>query len=198
MFNHPRNVGQPVFGKELKMKPKTLVNTILIVIFTTSTVLIAQAASKDDITKVREATAQLQSTLGARAAGYNSVIGFDYCFQNNGVGGMGYHYINTSILDTTVDVLHPEAMVYAPNVNGSIQLGAVEYMVPAAAWNAEHNEPPQVLGQDFHLHEKLNMYVLHAWIGMNNPSGIFEDWNPDVFCPTPLRWNGPTRAREKG
>jgi len=108
---------------------------------------------------------------------------------------MGYHYINTHLLDTTVEVLHPEAMVYAPDAKGSIQLGAVEYMVPAAAWDAEHNERPQVLGQDFHFHKKLGMYVLHAWIWKNNPAGIFEDWNPDVSCPAPLNWEVPFRGR---
>jgi hypothetical protein len=169
------------------MKHKTLVNTLLIVIFTTSTMFIAQAASKDDITKVREATAQFQRTPAARAAGYDLVIGFDDCFQNYGVGGMGYHYINTDLLDNTVDLLQPEAMVYAPDASGSLQFAAVEYMVPVATWDAEYAELPQVLGQSFHLYERLNMYVLHAWIWMNNPSGIFEDWNPDVYCPAPLK-----------
>jgi hypothetical protein len=195
IFNHRRNVVQPVFGKELKMKHKTLVSTVLIVIFTAGTFFMAQAASKDDITKVRESTAQFQRTPAARAAGYDLVIGFDNCFQSFGVGGIGYHYINTALLDTTVDLLHPEAIIYAPDLNGSIQLGAVKYMVPAALWNAENTNPPQVLGQRFHLDERLSMYVLHAWIWMNNPSGIFEDWNPDVSCPATLRWNGPRGAR---
>jgi hypothetical protein len=174
---------------------KTLFNTILIVMFTTSAVFIAQAAGKDDITKVREATAQFHRTPAARAAGYDLVIGFDDCFQRYEAGGMGYRYINTDLLDSTVDFLHPEAIIYAPDLNGSIQLGAVGYMVPAALWDAENTNPPQVLGESLHLDERLSMYVLHAWIWMNNRSGIFEDWNPDVFCPPPPRWNGPTHAR---
>jgi hypothetical protein len=48
MFNQPRNAVRPVFGKELKMKHTTFVNTVLIVIFTTSTLFIAQAASQDE------------------------------------------------------------------------------------------------------------------------------------------------------
>jgi hypothetical protein len=39
-----------------------------------------------------------------------------------------------------------------------------------------------VLGQHLHLNAGLGVYVLHAWIFMNNPAGIFEDWNPDVTC----------------
>ena len=140
---------------------------------------------------VREATAQYQRTPGARAAGYDLVIGFHYCLENYGVGGMGYHYINTDFLDTTVNLLHPEAIIYAPDRNGSIQLAAVEYMVPAAAWDAAHTEPPQIQAQSFHLQEKMGMCALHVWIGKDNPSGSFEDWNPDVSCPTPLKWDGP-------
>jgi len=101
------------------MKHKTLVITELIVIFTAGTMFIAQAAGKDDITKVREATAQFHRTPAARAAEYDLVIGFD----DYGVEGMGYHYINTNLLDTTVDLLHPGAIIYAPHLNGSIQLG---------------------------------------------------------------------------
>ena len=95
---------------------------------------------------------------------------------------MGYHYINISILDTTVDLQNPEAMVYIPSPNG-LQLGAVEYIVPAEAWDAEYDELPELLGQHFHLNEALGVYVLHAWIWKNNPSGMFEDWNPLVSCP---------------
>jgi hypothetical protein len=108
---------------------------------------------------------------------------------------MGYRYINKALLDTTVDVLHPEALVYSPDRNGSIQLGAVEYLVPAAAWDAEHTERPQVLGQSFHLNERLRMYVLHAWTWKHNPSGTFEDWNPDVYCPVPPPWHSVGRSR---
>jgi hypothetical protein len=97
---------------------------------------------------------------------------------------MGYHYINTGILDLTVDELQPEAMVYIPSPNDGLQLGAVEYIVPAEAWDAAGNtEPPTALGHNFHLNSTLGVYVLHAWIWKNNPSGMFEDWNPNVSCP---------------
>ena len=177
------------------MKHKTFAKTILIAFFAASTVFVAQAASQDDITKVREATSQFQHTPAARAAGYEPISGFDYCFQSYGVGGMGYHYINPNLLDTTLDLSHPEALVYAPDANGSIGLGAVEYMVPVDLWDVEHNEPPQALGQRFHLNEKLAMYVLQVWIWKKNPLGVFEEWNPDVSCPQPLPWQGPMHWR---
>jgi hypothetical protein len=95
---------------------------------------------------------------------------------------MGFHYINTDLLDTNIELLRPEAMVYTPSPNG-LQLGAVEYIIPASAWDAEHDELPELLGQHFHLNTRLGVYVLHAWIWKNNAAGIFEDWNPVVSCP---------------
>jgi hypothetical protein len=144
----------------------------------------ALAAGQADIAELRAATAQFHRTESAQAAGYDLVSGLDHCFENPGVGGMGYHYINTGILDLTVDELQPEAMVYIPSPNDGLQLGAVEYIVPAEAWDAAGNtEPPTALGHNFHLNSTLGVYVLHAWIWKNNPSGMFEDWNPNVSCP---------------
>ena len=177
------------------MKLRGVVRAFLVAIFAASTVFIEQAAGKDDVTKVREATAQFHHTPAARAAGYRLIPGLDTCFQNYGRGGMGYYFINSNLLDTTLDLLYPEAIVYASDQSGYIELGAVTYMVPAAAWNAEHNEPPHILGQSLHLHERPEMYVLHVWIWKDNPTGMFEAWNPDVSCPAPLNWNVPFRGR---
>ena len=71
---------------------------------------------------------------------------------------------------------------YTPSPNG-LQLGAVKYIVPQAAWDATGStEPPILLGYHLHLNEALGVYVLHAWIWKNNPAGIFEDWNAKVSC----------------
>ncbi|HLO28384.1 MAG TPA: hypothetical protein VK249_04580 [Anaerolineales bacterium] len=135
------------------------------------------------LAQVRAATARFHRTEAAKAAGYTFVPGLDSCFNNPGVGGMGFHLIKTSSLDLTVNVLEPEAMVYAPGPNGQLQLDAVEYIVPAAAWDAAGNtQPPSVLGQSFHLDAALGVYILHAWIWRENPLGMFEDWNPKVSC----------------
>ena len=148
----------------------------------------AQAQSEQgslaaQLAQVRAATAQFHRTETANAAGYISVPGLDSCFNNPGVGGMGFHLIKTSSLDLTVNMLEPEAMVYAPGPNGQLQLDAVEYIVPAAAWDAAGNtQPPSVLGQTFHLDAELGVYIVHAWIWRENPLGMFEDWDPKVSC----------------
>lgn len=151
---------------------------ILAIIATT----VAFAMSQDPIAKIRGATAQFQRTDGAQAAGYTLVPGLDYCFNNPGVGGMGFHYIKTSALDLSLDPYQPEALVYAPGPSGQLQLAAVEYIVPADKWDAANTRPPTVLGHDLHLNKALGVYVLHAWIYQENAAGMFEDWNPKVSC----------------
>src|SRR5690606_14681353 len=107
----------------------------------------------------------------------------DHCFENPGVGAMGYHYINADLLDLELNADEPEAMVYAPGPNGQLKLAAVEYIVPAEPWDeAGTGDLPEVLGHHLHLNADLGVYVLHAWVWENNPSGMFEDWNPRVIC----------------
>ena len=150
---------------------------------------------------VRTAISGFDTTAKAQAAGWNLQPGLSQCFDNPGVGAMGFHYINPALLDTTFDLLKPEAIVYEPLPGGLLKLAAVEYIVPAAPWDAEgHAGPPTApaLGQTFHLNQALGVYVLHAWTFKNNPSGIFQDWNPDVLCPVapnpPNTGTGPPRS----
>lgn len=165
------------------MKQRLLYAVLMVVLLSTFAVFNVQADAKNDLAELRSATAQYHRPEAAQAAGYDLVPGLDHCFNNPGVGAMGYHYINVGMLDTTVDFLKPEAMVYVPGPNGILQLGAVEYIVPAEAWDAEHSELPQAIGREFHLNSALGVYVLHIWVWKHNPSGMFEDWNPKVSCP---------------
>jgi hypothetical protein len=140
-------------------------------------------AQEADPSEVRDAIAQYETPALAQAAGWDLVEGLDNCFDNPGTGAMGVHYIDADRLDTTVDELAPEAIIYETS-SGSPELVAVEYIVPAADWDAEgHDGLPEALGQTFHLNEALGVYVLHAWLFKENPAGMFEDWNPDVSCP---------------
>jgi len=166
------------------MNRKKMILIGLVTVLAGLAATVAYAGGKSALVEVRAATAQFRRTEAAQAAGWDLVPGLDHCFENPGVGAMGFHYINTSLLDTELDPLHPEAMVYATVSNGRLKLAAVEYIVPAEAWDSGGNtEPPALLGQSFHLNEALGVYVLHAWIWKHNPAGIFEDWNPEVSCP---------------
>lgn len=100
---------------------------------------------------------------------------------------MGYHYFNWELFDDpSVDPRRPEGLVYAPGPEGQLQLVAVEWVVPKTVWEAAgSDEPPSVLGMDLHiLNPALNWYIHHAWVWRHNPSGIFEDWNPEIVCPS--------------
>jgi len=136
------------------------------------------------LAQVQSAVARNASLARAQAGGWVLVDGLDHCFNNPGTGGMGFHYINTALLDLTLDPLAPEAMVYQIDADGHLRLGAVEWIVPAEPWDAEHpDRMPEVLGRMLHLNEALGVYVMHAWIFNPNPAGVFEDWNPNVTCP---------------
>jgi hypothetical protein len=166
------------------MKRKGLIIVGLAVILAILAVTAVSAAGQMELTNLRKATVKFQRLEAAQAAGYDLVEGLDHCFDNPGVGGMGYHYINADMLDLKLNALRPEAMVYAPGRNDQLKLGAVEYIVPAADWDAAgHTKPPSVLGHHLHLNKDLGVYVLHVWLWRHNPAGMFKDWNPNVSCP---------------
>ena len=137
----------------------------------------------DGLDALRALEGDFEDTDGAEDEGWILLDGLNHCFDNPGVGGMGFHYINQSMLDTTVDESTPEAFVYAPAGDG-LELAAVEFIVPAPAWDESGQDGlPQAFGREFHLNSELGVYVLHAWVYKDNPAGTFEDWNPQVSCP---------------
>jgi hypothetical protein len=166
------------------MKRIAFLTTALALVMSVIAVRPAQAHEDGRVTldQVRDATEAYHRVGAAKAAGYSLVPGLDYCFDNPGVGGMGYHYINVALLDNVIEPLKPEAMVYNKRANGKLELGAVEYIVPAAGWDAVHSQPPTLFGQTFGLEQALGVYELHAWIWKHNPSGVFFEWNPRLSC----------------
>jgi hypothetical protein len=170
--------------EEADMLQKGLLLSVVVAALLLAPATSARADDPAELAQLRSATAQYHRTTVAEDDGYHLVPGLDHCFNRPGVGAMGYHYINVDLLDLALDANAPEAMVYAPGVQGQLHLAAVEYIVPAAAWDDAGNvEPPTVLGRHLHLNEALGVYVLHAWVWRHNPAGIFEDWNPEVSCP---------------
>jgi hypothetical protein len=145
------------------MKRNLTTAIALIALLSAVAVGIALAGAQDELKQVRVATGRFPSPAQAEESGYTLVPGLDHCFFQPSIGGMGFHYIHTASLDTQLDPLAPEAMVYFPNAGGQLQLGSVEYIVPADAWAAAGNTaPPSVLGQDLHLNSALGVWVLHA------------------------------------
>lgn len=99
--------------------------------------------------------------------------------EGDNVGGMGYHYVDLGLLDGTVEVASPEALLYEPGPNGQMRLVAVEYVIPKDAWTS--SAAPVILGQEMKLNS-FDLYALHVWVWKHNPDGLFKPWNPDVSC----------------
>jgi hypothetical protein len=160
------------------MNRKTLIVSVLLSLLTLTTVA---AITPPDLARLRNATASFHNLTLARNAGYDLVPGLDFCFDEPAVGGMGFHFIDTAELgNTTLNLQHPESLVFAPSPNG-LQLGGVEYIVPQDLWDGAGNtQPPSLNGVPLHLEPSLGVYILHIWAWKNNPAGLFEDFNPAV------------------
>ena len=138
--------------------------------------------TEDRVVAMR-ATAGFQDVAVAEDAGYASSIDTLGCFQSPGQGGMGLHYIDDDLLDATLDISQPEALVYELDASGQVAgLVAHEYIVPVDAWDSK--KAPELFDMPLHLHPTLPLWVLHTWLWKDNPAGVFEDWNPAVrLCP---------------
>jgi len=130
-----------------------------------------------DVAKVREATAGFKTAEAAETAGYKRVTD---CVENQPAGAMGYHFQNNALLDTTLDVDHPEVLVYEKKADGTFKLNGVEFLVPIPAWKSA--EPPRIMGQALKKADRLGIWYLHVWTWESSPSGLFSDWNPKVTC----------------
>jgi hypothetical protein len=101
-------------------------------------------------------------------------------------GAMGFHYINGGLLDGEAHVGKPEALVYAPDGQGGLELVALEYVIFADAWTGD--EPPMLFGKMFmftpapNRYEIPAFYSLHVWLWKTNPAGIFKPFNRRVSC----------------
>jgi len=130
-----------------------------------------------DIMTIRAATSKFKTTEAAEAAGYKKVTD---CVQYQPAGAMGYHWQNNDLLDTTLDLQHPEVLVYEKMPDGTFQLNGVEFLVPIAAWKS--SEPPRIMGQALIKADSIGFYFLHVWTWKPSPKGLFAMWNPDVKC----------------
>ena len=127
--------------------------------------------------EVRRATARFHSTDQATEAGYSVASG---CVASP-AGGMGFHWLNSSLVDPVFDPLRPEAVLYAPGRDGGLKLVAVEYIVlnvgqPAPTFGSV---PFNVGGTPL----PAPHWSLHVWLFRENPNGPFTPFNPSVSCP---------------
>jgi hypothetical protein len=134
---------------------------------------------------VRRATDRFRNPEQALADGYTQMPS---CVSGPEEGAMGVHFVDVTLVgDGELDAERPEALVYEAR-NGRLRLVAVEYIVPAPLWDAHHEAPPVLMGQQFLYVGSPNryggpaFYELHVWAWRQNPNGMFVDWNPRVSC----------------
>ena len=140
---------------------------------------------------IRRATAPFHNIEAAFAAGYRDdgfgcVDGTTFGLDSS-VGAMGFHLIHEGLhADPATDPLRPDLLVYEPaRGGGRPKLVAVEYEVYRADWHGAGNPAaPTLLGRPFESidFEGLELYGLHLWLWRDNPSGMFEDFNPKISC----------------
>jgi hypothetical protein len=162
------------------------------VLLLTGTTAVAQASSSAGLGAVRSATARFHSIAVAEQHGYALLTDARNiaCIDMPGMGGMGVHWANSGLVaDKHIQATHPEALVYAPDDDGTLVLAAVEYVVLKADWDSLHNRAPSLFGHTFDATPAPNryglpaFYSLHVWVWKRNPAGRFAMWNPRVICP---------------
>ena len=144
------------------------------------------ALNNRDLAIIRQATAKYQRFDAAIDDGF---VQMSPCVASQaGRGGMGFHYgIPSRMFDDVIDPANPELLNYAPD-NGRMRLGAIEYFVAQAAWDATHSSPPSIGGREFDFVPFGAVpglpahYSLHIWIWRENPNGMFDLFNPNVSC----------------
>lgn len=126
---------------------------------------------------VRKANERFKDVNVAFKDGYTPIP----CASGLTGGAMGVHYVNSDYLkDGVIDIAKPEAIMYEPQPDGSMELIAVEYIAfkgPAALDGHLFNfvSAPNRYGLD-------PFYELHVWAWRDNPDGTFADMNPNVSC----------------
>jgi hypothetical protein len=128
-----------------------------------------------EVDQLRSALTSFDDIESAKDKGYESeVTGY--------VKNMGFHYLNTAILDDKFDVENPELVLYVPDGHGGLKFVAVEYAVPIVDLN---NPPPAPQGfkgdaDVWEINTEFKLWTLHAWVGTDNPHGIFHPHNPNI------------------
>lgn len=138
-------------------------------------------AQADLLAQVQEATAHFSSTQSALDAGYEPD---DHCVAHPEMGAMGYHWVNGPLIDPEFDPMQPEALLYAPDGDGSVRLVGVEYIVIDVG-----QERPDFDGHPFDIggvpplmDAGVDHWSLHVWAHEHNPSGTFAPFNPNLSC----------------
>lgn len=137
----------------------------------------AEDAVNPLVKHVRATNDRFKDVKVAIAEGYSPIP----CASGLTGGAMGIHYVNGDLLKAgKLDVAHPQAVMYEPHADGSLDLVAVEYIA--------FKGPASLEGHLFNFVSEPNRYGLdkfyemHVWAWRDNPMGAFADMNPKASC----------------
>jgi hypothetical protein len=122
-----------------------------------------------ELQQARAATARYRNIENAIKDGYSNI--------NVDVPSMGHHFMNTSLVDATFDIRHPEILVYNGLDTGNPELVAVEYAIPL-----DDPMPEGFTGSNdvWNGTSGFPFWLVHAWVWKFNPDGAFNWTNPTV------------------
>jgi hypothetical protein len=122
-----------------------------------------------ELQQARSATARYRDIRNAIQDGYSNI--------NVDVPNMGHHFMNTSLIDGTFDIRHPEILVYNGLDTGNPELVAVEYAVPLTYPRPEGFTGSSDVWNDT---SGFPFWLVHAWVWKYNPDGVFNWTNSSV------------------
>ena len=171
-------------------------------------------SEEPSLDQVRAAAKKYRDVNVARAEGYstdNKCVTAEMLGHPAPMGAMGLHYVRRDLLGlppkpsppgsgrvhgtgTYADFRKPAMLVYEPQLDGSLELVAVENLVFAAAWHSKSKAPPSFHGHTWPLlkddpatkldeaHGWEPHYEQHLWVFRDNPNGTYSGFNPKVTC----------------
>jgi hypothetical protein len=126
-----------------------------------------------ELAQLRRAVARYHRIENALADGYD----FDLTGYRT---QMGHHYLKMDLLDDQFELTKPELLMYVQDPNGRWRFVGVEYAVPITDMENPQPAPEGFSGSAdvWGINTEFNVWVLHVWVGLNNPQGIFASHNP--------------------
>ncbi|MCM8568788.1 hypothetical protein NE848_05325 [Gramella jeungdoensis] len=105
--------------------------------------------------------------------------GWDFDLTGN-IPNMGHHYVNEDLLDGTFELLKPEALLYIEDENDNWMFVGVEYLVLMEEMEDPSTPPEGFIGDEDEWTIVGPFWTLHAWVGVENPDGVFNPTNSNV------------------